>query len=57
MRHRSRMRVNCPPLRGKKVLVVSDDRQVSPGAAFISIANIQRPRANYPTTGLIKPPP
>jgi superfamily I DNA and/or RNA helicase len=35
-------------LRGKKVLVVDDDRQVSPGAAFISIANIQRLRANYP---------
>jgi hypothetical protein len=36
-------------LRGKKVLVVGDDRQVSPGAAFVSIANIQRLCANYLT--------
>jgi very-short-patch-repair endonuclease/transcription elongation GreA/GreB family factor len=46
-------------LRGKKVLVVGDDRQVSPGAAFISIANIQRLRANYlndfPFHGQVEP--
>jgi hypothetical protein len=34
-------------LRGKKVLVVGDDRQVSPTAAFLSIANIGRLRENY----------
>lgn len=34
-------------LRGKKVLVVGDDRQVSPSAAFLSIANIQRLRENF----------
>jgi very-short-patch-repair endonuclease/transcription elongation GreA/GreB family factor len=34
-------------LRGKKVLVVGDDRQVSPSAAFLSIANIARLRQNF----------
>lgn len=34
-------------LRGKKILVVGDDRQVSPSAAFLSIANIQRLRENF----------
>ena len=34
-------------LRGKKVLVVGDDRQVSPSAAFLSIANIRRLRENF----------
>ncbi|MGO9768746.1 MAG: AAA domain-containing protein [Roseiarcus sp.] len=34
-------------LRGKKVLVVGDDRQVSPSAAFLSIANIGRLRDNF----------
>ena len=34
-------------LRGKKVLVVGDDRQVSPSAAFLSIANIGRLRENF----------
>jgi len=34
-------------LRGKKVLVVGDDRQVSPSAAFLSIANIERLRENF----------
>jgi transcription elongation GreA/GreB family factor len=34
-------------LRGKKVLVVGDDRQVSPSAAFLSIANIERLRQNF----------
>jgi hypothetical protein len=34
-------------LRGKKVLVVGDDRQVSPSVAFLSIANVQRLRQNY----------
>jgi hypothetical protein len=34
-------------LRGEKVLVVGDDRQVSPSAAFLSIANIERLRQNY----------
>jgi len=46
-------------LRGKKVLVVGDDRQVSPSAAFLSIANIQRLRANYlgefPYGGQVEP--
>jgi very-short-patch-repair endonuclease len=34
-------------LRGKKVLVVGDDRQVSPSVAFLSIANVQRLRQNF----------
>lgn len=34
-------------LRGKKILVVGDDRQVSPSAAFLSIANIGRLRNNF----------
>ncbi|MBM3272943.1 DNA helicase [Candidatus Kaiserbacteria bacterium] len=34
-------------LRGKKVLVVGDDRQVSPSAAFLSIASIERLRENF----------
>ena len=34
-------------LRGKKVLVVGDDRQVSPTSAFLSIANISRLRQNF----------
>lgn len=34
-------------LRGKKILVVGDDRQISPSAAFLSIANIERLRENY----------
>ncbi|MBV8699559.1 MAG: hypothetical protein JOZ76_11345 [Bradyrhizobium sp.] len=34
-------------LRGKKVLVVGDDRQVSPSSAFLSIANIARLRHNF----------
>lgn len=34
-------------LRGKKLLVVGDDKQVSPTAAFISLANIRRLRNNY----------
>ncbi len=34
-------------LRGKKVLVVGDDQQVSPSAAFLSIANIERLRNNF----------
>lgn len=34
-------------LRGKKVLVVGDDRQVSPSSAFLSIANIARLRQNF----------
>jgi very-short-patch-repair endonuclease len=34
-------------LRGKKILVVGDDRQVSPNAAFLSIANIARLRENF----------
>jgi hypothetical protein len=34
-------------LRGKKILVVGDDRQVSPSAAFLSIANIARLRQNF----------
>ncbi len=34
-------------LRGKKVLVVGDDRQVSPSAAFLSISNIGRLRDNF----------
>ena len=46
-------------LRGKKLLVVGDDRQVSPSAAFISIANIQRLRANFlsdfPFWGQVEP--
>ena len=46
-------------LRGKKVLVVGDDRQVSPSAAFLSLANIQRLRANYlgefPYPGQVEP--
>jgi hypothetical protein len=36
-------------LRGKKVLVVGDDRQVSPSVAFLSIANVQRLRQNFLT--------
>ena len=34
-------------LRGEKILVVGDDRQVSPSAAFLSIANIGRLRNNF----------
>jgi very-short-patch-repair endonuclease len=34
-------------LRGKKILVVGDDRQVSPSAAFLSIARIGRLRDNF----------
>ena len=34
-------------LRGKKILVVGDDRQVSPSAAFLSIASIGRLRDNF----------
>lgn len=34
-------------LRGKKVLVVGDDRQISPSSAFLSIANIARLRQNF----------
>jgi transcription elongation GreA/GreB family factor len=34
-------------LRGKKILVVGDDRQVSPSSAFLSIANIARLRQNF----------
>lgn len=34
-------------LRGKKLLVVGDDKQVSPTAAFISLANIRRLRNNF----------
>nr|WP_249163478.1 AAA domain-containing protein [Bradyrhizobium diazoefficiens] len=34
-------------LRGKKVLVVGDDRQISPSSAFLSIANIARLRHNF----------
>jgi very-short-patch-repair endonuclease len=34
-------------LRGRKILVVGDDRQVSPSAAFLSIANIGRLRENF----------
>ena len=34
-------------LRGKKILVVGDDRQVSPSSAFLSIANISRLRHNF----------
>ncbi len=34
-------------LRGKKILVVGDDKQVSPGSAFLSIANIARLRHNF----------
>ncbi len=34
-------------LRGKKILVVGDDRRVSPSAAFLSIANIDRLRQNF----------
>jgi hypothetical protein len=34
-------------LRGKKILVVGDDRQVSPSAAFLSIARIERLRDNF----------
>ncbi len=34
-------------LRGKKVLVVGDDRQVSPSAAFLSIAEIGRLHSNF----------
>lgn len=34
-------------LRGKKILVVGDDRQVSPSSAFLSIANIARLRHNF----------
>jgi hypothetical protein len=46
-------------LRGKKVLVVGDDRQVSPSAAFLSIANIGRLHANFlsefPYPGQVEP--
>jgi len=46
-------------LRGKKVLVVGDDRQVSPSAAFLSIANIGRLRENFlkefPYPGQVEP--
>ena len=46
-------------LRGKKILVVGDDRQVSPTAAFLSIANIQRLRENFlgefPFRGQVEP--
>ena len=46
-------------LRGKKVLVVGDDRQVSPSAAFLSIANIERLRENFlsdfPFRGQVEP--
>ena len=34
-------------LRGKKILIVGDDRQVSPSSAFLSIANIARLRQNF----------
>src|SRR6202035_4694516 len=34
-------------LRGKKLLVVGDDKQVSPTAAFISLASIRRLRNNF----------
>jgi len=34
-------------LRGKKLLVVGDDKQVSPTAAFISLTNIRRLRNNF----------
>ncbi|KJC45292.1 hypothetical protein UP06_14790 [Bradyrhizobium sp. LTSP857] len=34
-------------LRGKKVLIVGDDRQISPSSAFLSIANIARLRQNF----------
>jgi transcription elongation GreA/GreB family factor/very-short-patch-repair endonuclease len=34
-------------LRGKKILVVGDDRQVSPSSAFLSIASIARLRHNF----------
>jgi very-short-patch-repair endonuclease len=34
-------------LRGKKILVVGDDRQVSPSSAFLSIAEIARLRQNF----------
>jgi len=34
-------------LRGKKVLVVGDDRQVSPSAAFLSIANTGAATTNF----------
>ncbi len=34
-------------LRGKKILIVGDDRQVSPSAAFLSIASIGRLRDNF----------
>ncbi|WP_244549230.1 AAA domain-containing protein [Bradyrhizobium canariense] len=34
-------------LRGKKLLVVGDDKQISPTAAFISLANIRRLRNNF----------
>jgi very-short-patch-repair endonuclease len=46
-------------LRGKKVLVVGDDRQVSPSAAFLSIANIERLRGSFlsefPFPGQVEP--
>jgi superfamily I DNA and/or RNA helicase len=46
-------------LRGKKVSVVGDDRQVSPSAAFLSIANIERLRENFlsefPFRGQVEP--
>jgi len=46
-------------LRGKKILVVGDDRQVSPSAAFMSLASIQRLRTNYlgafPFCGQVEP--
>jgi very-short-patch-repair endonuclease len=34
-------------LRGKKILVVGDNRQISPSSAFLSIANIARLRHNF----------
>jgi very-short-patch-repair endonuclease len=34
-------------LRGKKLLVVGDDKQISPTAAFISLVNIRRLRNNF----------
>ena len=34
-------------LRGKKVLIVGDDRQVSPTAAFVRLSDIERLRSNF----------
>jgi very-short-patch-repair endonuclease len=46
-------------LRGKKVLVVGDDRQVSPSEAFLSVSNIARLRENFlgefPFRGQVEP--